>query len=149
VYCPTCRSVDLVDRICRRCLGTGLAFDLADLAVTDHIRTLIATAWRLGKVAGLAALKLRRWAHMLGFRGHFLTKARRYSTTFGVLRDARREHARAETREYLAAFGLLHHDPDGQDTETLVVASWAYAGRGSTTRPAATPKGTVLVHHAA
>src|SRR5262249_976693 len=32
---------------------------------------------------------LRRWAHMLGFGGHFLTKSRRYSTTFRVLRQAR------------------------------------------------------------
>jgi hypothetical protein len=34
-------------------------------------------------------LKLRRWAHMLGFGGHFLTKSRRYSITFGLLRDQR------------------------------------------------------------
>ena len=33
--------------------------------------------------------KLRRWAHMLGFGGHFLTKARRYSVTFGALRSVR------------------------------------------------------------
>jgi hypothetical protein len=32
---------------------------------------------------------LRRWAHMLGFGGHFLTKARRYSVTFTALRQAR------------------------------------------------------------
>jgi len=126
VYCSTCRGVELDGRICRRCLGTGLAFDLDKLAVSEHIRTLIAAAWRLGGVPGLAVLKLRRWAHMLGFRGHFLTKARRYSTTFAVLREARREHARAETREYLAAFGLLDEE---EDIETLVVGSWSYAGR--------------------
>ena len=27
------------------------------------------------------ALGLRRWAHMLGFRGHFLIKSRRYWVT--------------------------------------------------------------------
>jgi len=32
---------------------------------------------------------------MLGFRGHFLTKARRYSVTFGELRSARMRY-RAE-----------------------------------------------------
>ena len=34
------------------------------------------------------ALNLRRWAHMLGFRGHFLTKSRAYSTTFTAIRAA-------------------------------------------------------------
>src|SRR5262249_19757193 len=33
--------------------------------------------------------RLRRWAHMLGFGGHLLTKACRYSVTFTVLRQAR------------------------------------------------------------
>ena len=32
---------------------------------------------------------LRRWAHMLGFGGHFLTKTRRYCITFRILRDRR------------------------------------------------------------
>jgi hypothetical protein len=32
---------------------------------------------------------LRRWAHMPGFGGHFLTKARRYSVTLTALRQAR------------------------------------------------------------
>ena len=27
--------------------------------------------------------RLCKWAHMLGYGGHFLTKSRRYSTTFG------------------------------------------------------------------
>ena len=38
---------------------------------------------------GLEELKLRRWAHMLGFRGHFATKSRSFSTTFGALRAER------------------------------------------------------------
>ncbi|HET7532226.1 MAG TPA: replication initiator [Nocardioidaceae bacterium] len=32
----------------------------------------------------------RHWVHMLGFRGHFATKSRRYSITLGALRRARR-----------------------------------------------------------
>ena len=32
---------------------------------------------------------------MLGYGGHFLTKSRRYSVTFGQLRTARAEHRRA------------------------------------------------------
>ena len=41
-----------------------------------------------------ADLNLARHAHRLGFGGHFLTKSRRYSTTFGALRDARVHVAR-------------------------------------------------------
>ncbi|MEV8508113.1 replication initiator [Actinoplanes sp. NPDC051475] len=36
-----------------------------------------------------SAARLRRWAHMLGFGGHFLTKSRRYSVTFALLREQR------------------------------------------------------------
>ena len=39
--------------------------------------------------------RFRQWAHMLGYGGHFLTKSRRYSVTFGQLRAARTEHRRA------------------------------------------------------
>ena len=38
---------------------------------------------------------LGRWAHTLGFRGHFATKSRRYSVTLGALRRARQ---RAQAR---------------------------------------------------
>ena len=44
--------------------------------LTDHARALMRSAWTLSP----------RWAHNLGFRGHFLTKARRYSVTFAGLR---------------------------------------------------------------
>ncbi len=40
----------------------------------------------------LDALKLRRWAHMLGFRGHFLSKSKHYSTTFTQIRADRRDY---------------------------------------------------------
>jgi glutathione S-transferase len=33
-----------------------------------------------------------RYAHTLGYRGHCLTKSRRYSTTFTALRQAREHH---------------------------------------------------------
>ncbi len=44
-----------------------------------------------------AATRLCKWAHMLGYGGHFLTKSRRYSTTFGLLRRARTEHRSQST----------------------------------------------------
>ena len=51
---------------------------------------MITTAWELGGLPAYDGLNLRRWAHMLGFRGHFLTKSHRYSTTFTALRAVRR-----------------------------------------------------------
>jgi hypothetical protein len=49
--------------------------------ISDHARALMRSAWALSP----------RWAHSLGFRGHFLTKARRYSVTFAALRSVRAE----------------------------------------------------------
>jgi hypothetical protein len=46
-------------------------------------------------LAGDRALADRRFgpcAHQLGYRGHCLTKSRRYSTTFKALRQAREQH---------------------------------------------------------
>ena len=58
-----------------------------------------ATAWQLGG-AGLSPTRSRfcRRAHMLGYGGHFLTKSRRYSVTFGELRAARTQHRKAQRR---------------------------------------------------
>lgn len=94
---------------------------IADLDVSGHARAMIGTAWRLGGLPEFADLRLRKWAHMLGFRGHFLTKSRRYSTTFTALRSARRDHRR--TRE-LVDLGI--DDPN----DVTVVNGWAMTGIG-------------------
>jgi len=57
---------------------------------------MIRTCWELGALERYEELGLHRWAHMLGFRGHFLTKSQRYSTTFGALREDRRAWRLAE-----------------------------------------------------
>ena len=67
------------------------------LDITDHHRRLIETAWELGGHEQYEELGLRRWAHMLGFRGHFLTKSRNYSTTFGAIRSERRTYRLGQT----------------------------------------------------
>ena len=51
----------------------------------SHAERLIDACWTLGRQPDYHGL--RRWAHMLGFGGHFLTKGRRYSVTFGTLRE--------------------------------------------------------------
>ncbi len=83
---------------------------------------MVRTAWTLGARKELADLRLRAWAHLLGFRGHFSTKSRRYSVTLGALRDARAEWRRAQAAA---------HDQAAPDT-TLVLAHWVYAGTGLT-----------------
>lgn len=65
---------------------------------------------------------------MLGFRGHFSTKARRYSTTLGKLRQARADYRAHQERR---ALGLPDPD-DNPEATTLVIAHWAYAGHGHT-----------------
>ncbi|MFD7872904.1 replication initiator [Streptomyces sp. NPDC059766] len=97
------------------------AAELAQLDISDHARRLVRTAWTLGARKDLEHLRLRAWAHMLGFRGHFSTKSRRYSTTLGALRTARADWRRAQ-----AAAALPEREPE----TTLVLAHWAFAGTG-------------------
>ncbi|QTI89027.1 replication initiator [Streptomyces sp. AgN23] len=99
-----------------------LIAEVAQLDISEHARRLVRTAWALGARKDLEHLRLRAWAHMLGFRGHFSTKSRRYSTTFGALRDARAAWRRAQAAA-----------ADSSPAETtLVLAHWAYAGTGLT-----------------
>jgi hypothetical protein len=63
--------------------------ELAQHDLTDHARHMIRTAWHLGTQPQHAHLRLRQWAHMLGFRGHFSTRTRHYSTTLTQLRAER------------------------------------------------------------
>ena len=105
------------------CDGTGQTRLLPRLGVARHVRQMIRTCWELGRLPEFADLKLWKWAHMLGFRGHFSTKFRSYSTTLGALRDARRAWRTEQAR---ARADLPEHDPD----TTLVVGHWAYLGTG-------------------
>ncbi|MBP2474020.1 hypothetical protein JOF53_002892 [Crossiella equi] len=69
--------------------------------ISEHHRRMIAVSWELGGHPFYTGLNLRRWAHMLGFRGHFLTKSRRYSTTFKDIRGSQRAYRAAEALERL------------------------------------------------
>ena len=66
---------------------------------------------------------------MLGYGGHFLTKSRRYSVTFGQLRRARAEHRR------LKRYPDGERDPWGRPLDErvgLILAQWTYEGTGYT-----------------
>ncbi|MGV9962677.1 replication initiator protein RepSA [Streptomyces olivaceus] len=98
---------------------------LALLGVPDHPARLIAACLDLHPL--YPDRKFRDWAHMLGFRGHFSSKSRRYSTTLGALRQTRADYRAAQQRE---ALGLP--DPDDEQATTLTLAHWSYAGHGHT-----------------
>ncbi|MEV4965649.1 replication initiator protein RepSA [Streptomyces sp. NPDC024062] len=89
--------------------------------VPDHARRLIAACHLLDPL--YPERRLWAWAHMLGFRGHFSSKSRRYSTTLGELRQARADFRAAQERQSL---GLEDRVPD----TVLVLADWQYAGHG-------------------
>jgi Replication initiator protein, pSAM2 len=90
---------------------------------TDPER-LIHACWKLGAHPGYASL--RRWAHMLGFGGHFLTKARRYSIRFADLRQARISYRRGQDAgpEHGPIRAADHADED----TTLVIGTLTFAG---------------------
>jgi len=94
---------------------------------------MITTAWKLGGGRlGPTGSRFCKWAHMLGYGGHFLTKSRRYSVTFGQLRSARTQHRRRQNHPH------GEHDPWGRpldDTVVLILHTWSYAGTGYTATP--------------
>ncbi|GAB2527237.1 replication initiator [Nocardiopsis aegyptia] len=99
--------------------------------VRPHAARLIYTCWRLGNprlYPQLEDLKLRTWAHMLGFRGHFSTKSRRYSTTLGALRQVRADYAAGRPWDAETFTPPVVED----DSTTLVLTNWRYLGQGLT-----------------
>jgi hypothetical protein len=98
--------------------------DLGQLRCSAHYKRMINTAWQLGR-------RYRAWAHMLGYGGHFLTKSRRYSVTFGQLRAARADHRRAARS---LDPGRDAWDRPLDETVVLVLGTtWTYAGIGHST----------------
>jgi hypothetical protein len=65
---------------------------------------------------------------MLGFRGHFSTKSRSYSTTLSALRADRAQHQ----RDHSPAASLW---PASDNYTTLVLAHWHFAGQGPPPEP--------------
>ncbi len=100
--------------------------DLGHLRCSAHYRRMITTAWQLGGTRDTA--RCRAWAHMLGYGGHFLTKSRRYSATFGQLRQARTDHRRAARP--LGADRDAWGRPLDETVVLVLPTIWTYAGTG-------------------
>ncbi|MEU1003644.1 YuiA family protein [Streptomyces tibetensis] len=121
------RGPDGFRDLCDDCEGTGQAEPIKALPVQRHVRQMIRTAWDLGNLPEFAALKLWKWAHMLGFRGHFSSKSRAYSTTLGALRNVRRAWRLAQTEAARARAGLPAND---ENTTLVTASSWTYLSSG-------------------
>jgi hypothetical protein len=102
--------------------------DLDNLDLPAHVDELVRACWELGARPSLARLRLRKWAHMLGFGGHFSSKSRRYSTTLGALRRARVAFAIRRRRGDTLPLDAWGRPED--DQTVIVVASWSYVGSG-------------------
>jgi len=101
------------------------ASEIGELRCSAHHKAMVRTAWDLGRTREHA--RYRHWAHMLGYGGHPMTKSRRYSVTFGELRQARAEHRHAERHPD------GERDPWGRlldERVVLVLKHWTYAGTG-------------------
>jgi hypothetical protein len=118
--------------------GAGLdrrLHDADDLEHLDklpaHVAELVRAAWALGGRPEVEGLRLRAWAHMLGFRGHWSTKSRRYSTTMTALRRAR--VAFAKRRRARDGIPLDAWDCPEDDQAVIVLANWTYVASGYAT----------------
>jgi hypothetical protein len=104
--------------------------ELEGLDVPAHVAELVRACWELGGRPGLAGLRLRKWAHMLGFGGHFSTKSRRYSTTLTALRRARAAFAARRRRGQLAELAGYFRRETVEAEAVMVLARWRYLGSG-------------------
>ena len=95
-------------------------------ATGTHAERLIHACWRLGSHPEFRSLQ--RWAHMLGFGGHFLTKGRHYSVTFAALRAARITYRR--TQDPGPEHGPIRTADHAAEETTLIVGHLTYAGTG-------------------
>ncbi|WP_380158815.1 replication initiator [Kineococcus sp. R86509] len=102
------------------------------MGVVEHVCRLLAEVHYLARTGGPRYLPLAKWGAMLGFRGHFSTKSRRYSTTLGRLRSARKRWSVQQLRDRLTGRTNPTTDVDAPDAEetTLVVSSWSLDGIG-------------------
>jgi hypothetical protein len=100
------------------------AQQLDQLPVCEHVRAYMREAFALASDPELADRRFARCAHTLGYRGHCLTKSRRYSTTFKALREAREAFVHEQ---------LLARETDLTRRPVQRSASLRYVGQGHLT----------------
>jgi hypothetical protein len=102
--------------------------EVDQLPVREHVRAYMREAFALARDPALAERRLGPCAHAFGYRGHCLTKSRRYSTTFKALHEAREQHVHEQ---------LLARSPDAAQRALAGaierVASFGFDGIGHLT----------------
>lgn len=122
-----------------------------DAKQNDHFRRLRATAYALAERTRNAAEDWRalgdlpprygemsRWAHELGYHGHFATKSHSWGLTRGQIRRARqrvrileeRAQRTGEVLDLAAREAELYAKEAAEDEATVVISEWQYAGTG-------------------
>jgi hypothetical protein len=101
-------------------LDSGQVVEIADVKV-------ISTAQRAPR--DRRDRRLAKCAHAFGYRGHCLTKSRRYSTTFTALRQARE----AFVHEQILARSRDRAQRELADAAQTRIATFTYAGQGHIT----------------
>jgi replication initiator protein RepSA len=92
-----------------------------DRGVPEQLVQMAYAALRIAERLGLR--NLNRWVHMLGFRGHFVTKSRTYSTNLGELRATRAAYRAHQDQP-------RDHAEVNDDHLTVVLSVWQYLGSG-------------------
>ncbi|HET6772107.1 MAG TPA: replication initiator, partial [Acidimicrobiales bacterium] len=118
--------------------GHGKVHSAADaryVGASPHAVRIIETAEHLAATAGDVYERLADRYGTLGYRGHVLTKTRRYSTTFGALRRARQDWRRQPRAGGLDPDATVRQldaddDPDGDQAAIVVERNWRYVGSG-------------------
>jgi hypothetical protein len=111
-------------------LGAGVTLDTGEtIALGDIAAIATATYTAQRPRRNTADRRLGACAHAFGYRGHCLSKSRRYSTTFTALRQARDDHVRER---------LASSDDESQRALAEIepanrIKRFAYVGRGHLT----------------
>jgi hypothetical protein len=107
--------------------------DARYLGASPHAARIIETAEQLAAEAGEDYERLADRYGTLGYRGHVLTKTRRYSTTFGELRRARsewRQNGRRPANDVAVRQAGADADHDGDEADIVIERNWRFAGIG-------------------
>jgi hypothetical protein len=102
--------------------GSVEGAEMASSAIDIHLRRMEMRAHALeAELPGI-----RRWAHMLGFRGHFATTSRAFSTTMGALRTARSDYRSGPAGRHVSrALGVWSYQGDGHRTQAEHILAMA------------------------
>ena len=93
-----------------------------------HQGRLVAAVRKLAHLPELRHLKLDRAVDSIGYKGHWSSKSRRYSTTFRALRHARRVHVKRKNSPQGVPLDSWGRPED--DGQVFTRRTWRFVGCG-------------------